>query len=110
MTVTPFAVEHPSGAPAYALRVECDGRVVAYSGDTEWTDALVRAAAGADLLICEAYFFDRKVKYHLDYQLIVDHRDRLECGRIILTHMSADMLGHDDAEFERAHDGLLVTL
>src|SRR5919204_131830 len=39
--VTPFTVPHASGAPSYALRLECDGKVLTYSGDTAWTEALV---------------------------------------------------------------------
>src|SRR5581483_6959790 len=61
LVVTPYQVIHASGAPAFALRVECGGKVIAYSGDTEWTDALMQAAFGADLFICEAYFYDKKV-------------------------------------------------
>ena len=45
-----------------------------------------------DLFICEAYFFDKKVKYHLDYQTLRRCRERIECRRLILTHMSQDML------------------
>jgi ribonuclease BN (tRNA processing enzyme) len=33
-TVVPFPVDHASGDPAFALRVEVDGRVVTYTGDT----------------------------------------------------------------------------
>jgi hypothetical protein len=36
--VTAFTVIHGSGAPAFALRVECDGVTVGYSGDTAWTE------------------------------------------------------------------------
>ncbi len=110
-TVTPFPVVHPSGAPAYALRVEYGGRIVAYSGDTEWTDALVEAAAGADLMVCEAYVFGRKVKYHLDYATLAAHRDRLGCRRLVLSHMGADMLAHlDRVDAEVAEDGRIVAL
>lgn len=44
-----------TGAPAYALRVEDagSGDTVAYSGDTEWTDALIDTSAGADVFLCE---------------------------------------------------------
>jgi len=109
--VTPFAVRHGSGAPSYALRVEYDGRVVAYSGDTEWTEALVEAARGVDLFICEAYFFEKKIKYHLDYRTLREHRSQLECRRLILTHMNRDMLDRlDEAEFECAEDGQVVVL
>lgn len=51
---------HPSGDNAYSLRFEVGGKVIACSGDTEWTDALAEAARGADLLIAEAYFYDKK--------------------------------------------------
>ncbi|MGH8931000.1 MAG: MBL fold metallo-hydrolase [Egibacteraceae bacterium] len=42
-SVTPFEVRHASGAPAYALRVTdaATNATLAYSGDTEWTDALI---------------------------------------------------------------------
>src|SRR5262249_49921701 len=91
-SVTPFVVEHASGAPAYALRVEYGGTVIAYSGDTEWTESLLDATRGADLFVCEAYFFDRKIKYHLDYRTLCENRQRLDCRRIVLTHMSTSML------------------
>lgn len=90
--VTPFAVTHPSGAPSYALRVAYGGKVVTYSGDTEWTDALLDAADGADLFVCEAYFFDKPTKFHLDYATLRRHRGGLRCRRLVLTHMSQDML------------------
>ena len=109
--VTPFAVAHASGAPSYALRVEYGGRVIVYSGDTEWTESLVDAVRGADLFICEAYFFEKKIKYHLDYATLRDQRKRLECSRIILTHMSQDMLGRlAESEMECATDGQIVVL
>ncbi len=52
LCVTPFLVTHASGASSYALRIECGRKIVSYSGDTEWTDVLVEAAADADLFIC----------------------------------------------------------
>src|SRR5262245_28338086 len=66
-SVIPFVVKHASGAPAYALRIEYGRKVITYSGDTEWTESLIDAASGADLFVCEAYFFEKKVKHHLDY-------------------------------------------
>jgi len=109
--VTAFPVVHPSGAVPYALRVEVGGRVVAYSGDTEWTDALVEAASGADLFACEAYTFERKVRYHLDWATLATNRPRLDCRRLIVTHMGPDMLAHLDAvDAECATDGLAVEL
>jgi len=110
-SVTPFAVKHASGAPAYALRVEYGGKVITYSGDTEWTESLVDAARGADLFVCEAYFFEKKIKHHLDYRTLRENRQRIDCRRIVLTHMSADMLSRrSEADVECADDGLVITL
>ena len=110
-TVTAFPVIHASGAPPYALRVDYGGRVIAYSGDTEWAESLIEAARGADLFVCEAYTFDRHLKFHLDYKTIEAQAERLGARRIILTHMGRDMLAREtEARFERAHDGLVVTL
>lgn len=109
--VTPFAVEHASGAPAFALRVEYGDKVVAYSGDAAWTEALIDASRGADLFICEAYFFEKKVPYHLDYETLAVNRQRLDCRRIVLTHMSADMLARSaEVALECAEDGLTIEL
>ena len=110
-TVTPYTVVHPSGAPPLALLVAIEGLVVAYSGDTEWTETLVEAASGADLFVCEAYFFDKRIKYHLDYRTLLAARNRLDCRRLMLTHMSADMLVRlGEVEAEWAEDGQTVEL
>ena len=111
LVVTPYQVEHGGGAPAYALRVGCGGRMITYSGDTEWTPALVEAARGADLFICEANFFDKKVKYHMNYRTLMEHRDELDCKRLILTHMGEEMLGRiGSLEIEGAEDGQRIVL
>lgn len=110
-SVTAYPVEHASGVPAYGLRVEYGGRTVAYSGDTEWTDELVALARGADVFVCEAYFFDKSVKYHLDYATLKANLERLDCGRVIVTHMNQAMLDRaDEVDLETASDGLIVRL
>lgn len=111
LRVTPHEVVHACGAPPYALRIELDGRVIAYTGDTEWTDRLIPAAAGADLLIAEAYFYDKAVRFHLDYTTLARRRAELGAKRLIVTHMGADMLARVAAlPVEAAHDGLELTL
>jgi len=107
--VTAFPVEHASGAPAYALRVALGDRQIAYSGDTQWTDTLRDAARGADLFVCEAYFFEKQVRYHLDYRTLKAHLHQLDCKRIVLTHRSEDMLRlADEVDLECAEDGLAL--
>jgi len=111
ITVTSWEVDHPSGCPPLALRLETGGKAIAYTGDTAWTGDLPAVAAGADLLIAEAYSFDKPVPYHLRHADIAAHRGELTSRRIVLTHLSADMLAHaDQVEFDVAHDGFAVTL
>jgi ribonuclease BN (tRNA processing enzyme) len=111
VTVRCWEGDHPSGAPALLLRLDVAGRTIAYTGDTAWTGAVADAAAGADLLIAEAYYRDKNVPYHLRLADLDAHRDRLTARRIILTHMSADMLGRQhEAPYESARDGLVIRL
>jgi len=92
MAVTAYEVTHPSGAPAYALRVAAGDKIVAYSGDTQWTPNLAVVARGSDLFICEAYSFTKPIRYHLSYATVLKHRSELVCSRLVLTHLSEDML------------------
>jgi ribonuclease BN (tRNA processing enzyme) len=110
--VTPFPVVHgASGGPFLAYRVEAEGRTIAYSADTEWTDTLIDAARGADLFIAEAYTYDKVVKNHLSLTTLEAHLPRIQAKRLILTHMSDDMLGRlDSLAYTAASDGMTVTL
>ncbi len=51
---------------------------------------------GADLVIAESYFFDKKVPFHLDRATRLRHVDEIRPKRLILTHMSRDMLDRVD--------------
>lgn len=109
--VTPYGMEHPSGAPSYALRVEAEGKVVTYTGDTEWTEELVPAGRDADLFICEAYFYDKATRFHLDYATAMQHLPEIGPRRTIVTHMSPEMLARQSMlAVEAAHDGLVVEI
>lgn len=109
--ITPFAVVHPSGAPSFAFRLMVAGRVLAYSGDTEWTDTLIEAGRGADLLISECYSFDGQTKFHLNYKTLESRVRKLGPKRILLTHMSEEMLAKlDKVTIDAAEDGQLLEL
>ncbi len=111
ITVTPYLAQHPSGAPSLALRIACEGRIITYLGDTEWTETLIPAGKDADLLIAESYSFDKKVKFHLDFQTLMAHLDELHPKRMIVTHMSSDMLARiASLPCECAEDGKVVEI
>jgi ribonuclease BN (tRNA processing enzyme) len=109
--VTPFEVRHPSGAPAYALRVQYGGKVITYSGDTEWTENLIAASQDADLFVCECNFFGKDAPNHVNYETLIANRSRLTCRRLLITHMGEEMLSHvGDTDLEPASDGMVVVV
>jgi len=110
--VTPYPVVHgESGGPFLAYRIEAEGRVITYSADTEWTDTLIPAARGADLFIAEAYYYDKIVKNHLSLKTLEAHLAEISAKRLVLTHMSEDMLGRlGELPYLAAHDGMAVEL
>ena len=112
VNVTPSPVVHgESGGPFLAYRVEAEGRVIAYSADTEWTETLIPAARDADLFIAEAYYYDKVVKNHLSLKTLEAHLPEIKPKRLVLTHMSDDMLRRlDTLGYTTASDGMIVEL
>jgi len=111
VAVTPFQADHSSGAPSLSLRLEAEGRVVTYSGDTAWTDELIGAAKGADLFVCEASFRGRKVAGHMDVNDLLANLGEIGAKRIMLTHMGDEVLAAPaPAGVGKAEDGLMVEL
>ena len=51
--VTAFAVDHAPVTPAYGYRIDHRGRSVVFSGDTRYSDAVIAASRGADVLVHE---------------------------------------------------------
>lgn len=51
IAVHAISVEHHDGNPAFAFRVEAEGRTILLTGDTTLTDSLIAAGAGADVII-----------------------------------------------------------
>lgn len=112
LAVRPSLVQHGEAiAPAYGYRIELDGRVLAYTGDTEWTETLVPLGRDADLLVAECYWFAKDVPWHLSWATLAKHLPRIAPRRTLLTHMSTDMLAHlADVSCETADDGLLLEI
>jgi ribonuclease BN (tRNA processing enzyme) len=105
-------VIHQSGAPSTALRLS-DGRTVfAYSGDTEWTDALLPIAAETDLFICECYAYAGTITGHMSWELLKARIPDLRARRIMVTHMNPNVLARlDEVRAARvlvADDGLVI--
>jgi ribonuclease BN (tRNA processing enzyme) len=111
-SVTPYSVVHgQSGGPFLGYRVAAEGRVVAYSADTEWTETLIPLGHEADLFIAEAYTYEKAVKNHLSLAALEARLGEIRPKRLVLTHMSDDMLPRlDTVPHLAAHDGMSIDL
>jgi len=112
LRVMPFHVAHDDRAgPCLGFRVEAEGKVIAFSGDTEWTDTLIEIGHEADLFICEAFTRDKPAPTHMALSSLERHLGQIRPKRLILTHMSDDMLARRaEIPFETAEDGMIVEL
>lgn len=109
--VLAFRVPHQTDAVSLGLRVTVAGRTVLFSGDSSWTDRFITHSRGADLFICECCHYDTPSSSHMSYAEIAAHRERLECKRLILTHMGEEMLARRGSlPVATAEDGMVVEL
>jgi ribonuclease BN (tRNA processing enzyme) len=111
-TATTTIVEHFSGAPSTAVRLSDGQKTFAYSGDTEWVEALVDVAGGADLFVLECYGYSGKMTGHITWDVLEPRLPDLRARRIMLTHMNPTMLARvkeaKAAGLLVAEDGLVV--
>jgi len=110
-TLRAFATAHQLEAHPQGYRVQLGRESIAYSGDTGWFDALPRAVAGSGLFICECTLERAGLDFHLSLEEIREHRDDIDCGRLMLTHLGDSMQRlRGEIEIETADDGLAVKL
>lgn len=112
LKVTAFHVVHDDRAgPCLGFRFEAEGKIIAFSGDTQWTDALIELGRDADLFVCEAYTRNKPITTHMALSMLERHLDQIRPKRLVLTHMSDDMLAQrSEVPYETAEDGMIVEI
>ena len=106
-----FATFHSPDSRPHGLVVGAGNRRVAYSGDTGWFDALPGEVNGADLFLCECTQVHREFEYHLSFEELSQRNGEFDCGRLVLTHLGAEMRARGDfGGFEVADDGRVLKL
>jgi ribonuclease BN (tRNA processing enzyme) len=81
-------MNHP--VETFGFRVDQGGMRLAYSADTGQSEALVRLAEGADVLLCEASFLDAPdlpAGVHLTGRQAGEHAARAGVRELVLTHL-----------------------
>ena len=113
-SVTTTEVVHFSGAPSTAMRLSDGKKLFAYSGDTEWIEALVSVADGADLFMIECYGYSGHLTGHVTWEILKPRLPDLRARRIMVTHMNPSMLARQDearaAGVLVADDGLVIDI
>jgi ribonuclease BN (tRNA processing enzyme) len=101
-----FEVNHAPDSCPHGMRIDDGAHQIVYSGDTGWFDGLPRAAASADLFLCDCTHVRPEYAYHLSLEELAAKRALFDVGQTVLTHLGRDMRELGSAEgFALADDG-----
>jgi ribonuclease BN (tRNA processing enzyme) len=92
--VTPFKMTHV-GVHALGFRIETDGQVLAYTGDTGPCQEAIDLARDADVFLCEATYQNGSnlLPFHMSAKQAGEHAAVAGAKRLILTHLTPDLDG-----------------
>ncbi len=109
----------PHTENSLAYRIDSDGKSIVYSGDTDYSESLVKLAESADILLIECSMPDElKAEGHLTPTGVSRIADESRAKKIVLTHLypvcdEGDMLiqirNQVDADVVLAEDLLEIT-
>ncbi|MEX0657646.1 MAG: MBL fold metallo-hydrolase [Egibacteraceae bacterium] len=89
LSIQLFASNHP--IETLASRIEVDGKVLAYSGDSAPTPAMVDCARDADLFVCDATWLERHRPHpdgvHMTGAEAGAHAAEAGCTVLLLSHI-----------------------
>lgn len=84
--ISTMRMQHTPESLGY--RIESDGKVIAYSGDTDVCENIVKLGKNADVLILECSFPDEmKVKGHLIPREAGRIAQLCNCNKLVLSHL-----------------------
>jgi ribonuclease BN (tRNA processing enzyme) len=109
--IFPFHVPHQVHEVSLGLKVGCEQKQILFSGDSAWTELFVNHARGVDLFLCECSFYDEAASNHVNYLALSKNLSRLECKKLVLTHLGEEMLARKtDLTVTMAEDGMVIEL
>jgi len=109
--VFPFRVPHQVQEISLALKVSYDGKELLFSGDSAWTDRFLDQARAVDLFLCECSFYDAGTGNHVNYLKLRENLPRLQCRKLVLTHLGEEMLARKkDISEMLAEDGMVFEI
>lgn len=97
---------------SYGVRIQGDGKILAYSGDTGICDALSRVAENADLFLCESTFcgeFSAEQTHHLSASTAASIAAKNGVQKLLLTHFHSAQREHAYTEAQRIFNNVTLT-
>jgi ribonuclease BN (tRNA processing enzyme) len=88
VTVTAALVNHPPVKPAFAYRFDCPDRSIVISGDTAPSDAVVKLASGADVLVHEVMHLPA-----LDKLIATEPNAKTLREHLLASHTTSEQVG-----------------
>jgi ribonuclease BN (tRNA processing enzyme) len=111
--VLPFRVPHQVDDISLGLKILYQKKQILFSGDSAWTDEFIEHARGVDLFLCECSFYREQPGMHVNYQILHSNLERLECKKLLLTHLGGEMLAQSatlDSRVTLADDGMVTEI
>ena len=109
LQIKTYPALHAPATNPHSLRLVIEDSVIAYSGDTEWSDTLIDLSMNADLFICEASTWNTPVRHHLSVSAILGQLHRIRAKRTVLTHLGEEALKHvTEIPLTVAEDGMIL--
>ena len=107
--ITPYPAIHSDKTNPHCVRIEGDGKVLAYSGDSGWTDNLLTISANANLFICEGSFYEVPFKQHINIKELLRKVDQITAAKIVITHVGEEVLRNiKQVPLTIAEDGMIL--
>ena len=113
LRITPRKVVHQVREIPYGYRISWRDSTLAWTGDTQWCEAIPDLARGADLLVAECFTAGFQLKFHTSIEDLERNRDRLGARRVLLTHLGESVLRRmagGKLPFETAMEGQRIEI
>lgn len=109
--VLPFRVPHQTQEISLGLKIQFAGKQILFSGDSAWSELFIERARGVDLFLCECSFYEEGAGNHVRFIELANALPRLECRRLLLTHLGDEMLARrKELPVETAEDGMVIEI
>jgi ribonuclease BN (tRNA processing enzyme) len=110
LEVKAVPVTHAPPSSPHGLKLKWKGKMMSFSGDTEWDERLIDLAQNTELFITECNNYKKDSPGHLSLETLISKAPMLSSNRIMLSHMGREVLELKSCPFERLYDGMELTL